>query len=191
MTILVVSQYLLFTSNCFRNLAGFILFCLSSSSSESSDFHHFTAPAPPTSWTSRPPQQTLEKHGSPLSSHLLTSLWFNHHISMPTHRCTQWTRRFFFQDFLPPFSLKETKLLYIWKYDPVVQAAQKSSVNIVFIISNFALKSKDKSQRIRDYTDSIVSYLPRFFIKVHTFMIISFIALFPLSQLVYCHETTV
>lgn len=71
-----------------------------------------------------------------------------------------------------------------------VQAAQKSTVNIKFINSDFVLKSKDKNQRTRDYTGSI-AYLPWFFIKLHIFMIISFAALFPLSQLVYCHETIV
>lgn len=87
---------------------------------------------------------------------------------------------------------REQALIYIYEnMIQSVQAALKSIVNIKFITSDFALKSKDKNQRTRDYIGSIVSYLPQFFIKLHVFMIISFTALFPLSQLVYCHETTV
>lgn len=72
-----------------------------------------------------------------------------------------------------------------------VQAPQKCTVNLKFSTSDLALKSKDKNQRTGDHTGSIVSYLPQFFIKLHMFMIISFTALFPLSQLVYCHESIV
>lgn len=94
----MVPQVLLFFSftcgtdtNCFRNLIGFILFWLSCNSSEPWDFHHPTFPAPSTSWSSKTPRQTLNQHGSPLCSHLLTSLQFNQHRRSYTFKWMQQT----------------------------------------------------------------------------------------------------
>lgn len=151
----MVPQVLLFFSftcwtdtNCFRNLTGFVLFWLSYNSSEPWDFHHPTSPAPSTSWTSKTPRQTLNKHGSPLCSHLLTSLQFNHHRRSRTHRCmqqTSWCSSSWvhIQCFLPPFNLRGNELLHLYEnMAQSVKAAQKSTVNIKCIISNFVLNSK-------------------------------------------------